>query len=82
MAILLRLRQRGISDRDVVGFDRFTGEFTPAREDVDFKGRAAGTTFNKLAFEIGTRIAHLEVSRDEVFALLASTGYAPERIHL
>jgi O-methyltransferase len=82
MAILLRLRQRGISDRDVVGFDTFTGEYTPTREDVDFKGRAAGSSFNKFAFEIGTRIAHLEVSCDEVFALLASTGYAPERIHL
>ena len=93
MAILLRLRQRGISDRDVVGFDTFAGMTKPTREDVDFKGRAAGSGIsehvNKLSNATVNTLAKItksEVlageSRDEVFALLASTGYAPERIHL
>ncbi len=82
MAILLRLRQRGISDRDVVGFDTFAGQTEPTREDVDFEGRAQGSSVNTLQTEIVNTLFESEVSRDEVFALLASTGYAPERIHL
>ena len=83
MAILLRLRQRGISDRDVVGFDTFTGHAKPTHEDVDFEGRAQSHVVNTLGTKIIKSITHFdEVSRDEVFAVLASTGYAPERIHL
>lgn len=82
MAMLLRLRHHGICDRDIVGFDTFTDEFKPTDEDVDFKGRPAGSSVNKLAFEIGSRIANFGISRDEVFARLASTGYPSERIHL
>lgn len=91
MAILLRLRQHGISDRDIVGFDTFAGMTKPTREDVDFKGKAAGsrTWVNTLAKVTVNKLAKVTklkgssgVSRDEVFALLASTGYAPERIHL
>jgi hypothetical protein len=91
MATLLRLRQRGISDRDVVGFDTFAGMTEPTREDVDFKDRAVGsrTWLNRLAKGTVNKVAKVTksgvssgVSRDEVFALLASTGYAPERIHL
>jgi len=78
----LRLRQRGISDRDVVGFDTFAGQTEPTREDVDFEGRAQGSSVNTLQTEIVNTLFESEVSRDEVFALLASTGYAPERIHL
>jgi O-methyltransferase len=81
MAILLRLRQRGISDRDVVGFDTFVGHTKPTREDVDYEGKAEGRIVKRLGKEID--ITHFdEVSRDQVFAVLASTGYPPERIHL
>ncbi len=82
MAILLRLRQRGISDRDVVGFDTFTGQTEPTREDVDFENRAQDSSVNTLQTQIVSALFESEVSRDQVFALLASTGYAPERIHL
>ena len=63
----------------------------PTREDVDFKGKAVGSgswvnTLAKVTVKRLAKVTKLEVSsgvsRDEVFALLASTGYAPERIHL
>lgn len=93
MAALLRLRQRGISDRDVIGFDTFVGMTEPTCEDVDFKGRSMadsrlGRAFTRTIDAINSlgRITKSEVpmgvSRDEVFALLASTGYPRERIHL
>ena len=83
MAILLRLCQRGISDRDIVGFDTFAGMTNPTHEDVDFKGRSAGSSFWVNILAKVTRFgASMGASRDEVFALLASTGYAPERVHL
>lgn len=80
MATLLRLRQLGIFDRDIVGFDTFTGQPNPSGEDVDYKGMAeAPNTVGKIV----DKLTHFdEVSRDEVFAVLTSTGYPPERIHL
>jgi hypothetical protein len=79
MATLLRLRQLGISDRDIVGFDTFTGQPNPSREDVDYKGMALDPNRPGI---VG-RLTHFDqVSRDEVFAVLTSTGYPPERIHL
>jgi hypothetical protein len=94
MAILSRLRQRGISDRDVAGFDVFTGmgpsgfPNQPTNEDVLFNGRSIqslmnpGRIYKTLYEQIAPRLTHFEPSRDDVFALLASTGYAPQRIHL
>ncbi|OBA84269.1 hypothetical protein A9W99_04905 [Mycobacterium sp. 1164966.3] len=90
MATLLRLLERGISDRDVAGFDMFTGlgpsgiPTQPTPDDADFKGRSVERMMNpgKLKQELGSRLTHFEVSRDEVFDRLASTGYPPERIHL
>jgi hypothetical protein len=81
MAILLRLRQLGVSDREVFGFDTFVGQPDPTPEDVDFEGRTeSGNSLGKVIVDSLTHFD--EVSRDEVFAVLASTGYAPERIHL
>ena len=85
MAILLRLRHHGITDRDVVGFDTFEAGMTDATsEDVDFKGNAVSTT--QTLVRTLAKVTKLEgstrFSRDEVFALLASTGYPRERIHL
>jgi hypothetical protein len=94
MAILSRLRQRGISDRDVAGFDVFAGmgpsgfPNQPTHEDVLVNGTAIQSLMNpgriyKMLYEqIGPRLTHFEASRDDVFALLASTGYPPQRIHL
>lgn len=81
MAVLLRLRQLGIVDRDVLGFDTFTGQPEPTGEDVDFHGRAEGR--KTVGAQIVDKLTHFdEVSRDEVFKVLASTGYPVERIHL
>jgi O-methyltransferase len=83
MAILLRLCQRGISDRDVVGFDTFEGMTKPTGEDVDFQDRAVRSrTWVETLKKVTKLEGSLAFSRDEVFAVLASTGYAPERIHL
>jgi O-methyltransferase len=90
MAVLLRLGQRGVRDRDVIGFDTFAGMTEPTAEDVDYKGRRAGrrprvvealsSAMNSVAGREWPTQAG--VSRDEVFALLASTGYDPARIRL
>lgn len=82
MAVLLRLRQLGITDRDVYGFDTFEGQPDPTPEDVDFGGRAEAAN-NTLGARIVDNLTHFdEVSREEVFSVLASTGYPQERIHL
>ena len=79
MAILLRLRQRGISDRDIVGFDTFTGMTEPTREDVDLRGRAAAR--RRRVKSLGDAVTYA-ISETEVFGLLASTGYDAGRIRL
>lgn len=93
MSILLRLHQRGITDRDIYGFDTFAGMTEATPEDVDFHDRPVGSrvwervnalslaTINGLAKITKSNVA-VGVSRDEVFALLATTGYPTERIHL
>lgn len=79
MAVLLRLRQRGISDRDIVGFDTFTGMTEPTREDVDLRGRAAGR--RRRLKSLGDAVTYA-ISEAEVFGLLISTGYDVGRIRL
>jgi len=81
MAILLRLGHLGVDDRDVVGFDTFVGQPDPTQDDVDFQGTADAR--DKLGSRIVDRLTHFDkVSRDEVFAVLASTGYPADRIQL
>lgn len=94
MAMLLRLRERGITDRDVFGFDVWRGmgpsgfPYQPTDEDVLFNGTSVQSSMNpgrisKVFYEqIMPRFTHFKPSRDDVFALLTSTGYPPERIHL
>jgi O-methyltransferase len=79
MAVLLRLRQRGISDREVVGFDTFTGMTEPTREDVDLRGRAAGR--RRRLKSLGDAVTYA-IAEPDVFGLLASTGYDVELIRL
>jgi O-methyltransferase len=80
MAVLLRLRQRGISDRDIVGFDTFTGMTEPTREDVDLRGRVAGNRQGGVK-SLSDAVKYA-IPEPEVFGLLASTGYDPRRIRL
>lgn len=79
MAVLLRLTERGITDRDIVGFDTFTGMTEPTREDVDLRGRAAGG--RRRVKSLGDAVT-FAISETEVFDLLASTGYDVGRIRL
>jgi hypothetical protein len=80
LAVLLRLQQRGISDRDIVGFDTFTGMTEPTREDVDLRGRAAARRPGGIK-SLSDAVTYA-IPEAEVFGLLTSTGYDPGRIRL
>jgi hypothetical protein len=90
MAVLLRLQQRGVADRDIVGFDTFTGMTEPTSEDADYKGRPVGRRPRavQVVADASTRLFGRDiprqggVSRNEVLALLASTGYPAHGIRL
>lgn len=79
MAALMRLRQHGVTNRDIVGFDTFAGQPAPSSIDVAYNG----LTLNPDRKDIFDRLTNFgEVARDDVFSALTSTGYPPERIHL
>jgi O-methyltransferase len=86
MAVLLRLQERCVRDREVVGFDTFSGMTEPTANDVDLNGKPVGrqpravAALSKIAGRAAPRQAG--VSRDDVFRLLTSTGYDPARIRL
>ncbi|OBF89121.1 hypothetical protein A5790_20880 [Mycobacterium sp. 852002-51152_SCH6134967] len=94
LAMLLRLRQRGIVGRDIYGYDVWAGmgpsgfPYQPTDEDVLFNGTSVQSSMNpgrlgKTIYErIMPKFTHFKPSRDDVYALLTSTGYPPERIHL
>jgi O-methyltransferase len=90
MAVVARLQQRGVRDRAIVGFDTFAGMTEPTAHDVDFRGKALGrrpravtALLDPLARLTGRDWpTQAGVSRGEVFARLASTGYDPARINL
>jgi O-methyltransferase len=90
LAVLLRLQSHGVRDRDLVGFDTFTGMTEPTAHDVDLNGKPAGrqpravAAISGVMTRLGARVVPRQagVSRDDVFRLLASTGYDPARIHL
>jgi O-methyltransferase len=90
LAVILRLQQLGVADRDVVGFDTFTGMTEPTVHDVDFKGNAASRRPRvvEAVSDAATRLfgrawpTQAGVSRDEVLAVLTSTGYDASRIEL
>jgi hypothetical protein len=89
LAVLLRLHQRGVLDREVVGYDTFTGMTEPTREDADFKGRPAGRrprgalALDAAARRLGRKWpTQAGVSRDEVHTTLTASGYPGAHIHL
>ena len=75
MAIAMRLRDRGVCDRDVVGFDTFSGMTDPTEEDVDFRG------IQQVPEDKGSQLPK-GMSLPEVTANLQGTGYPVEHIHL
>ncbi|MFI5511718.1 TylF/MycF/NovP-related O-methyltransferase [Mycobacterium sp. NPDC051804] len=94
LAMVLRLLERGITDRDVFGYDVWQGmgpsgfPYEPTDEDVLFNGASVKNSMNpgrigKALYEqVMPRVTHFQPSRDDVFGLLTSAGYPSERIHL
>jgi hypothetical protein len=86
-AVALRLRQLGVSDREIVGFDTFSGMTDPTEHDVDYKGAVAAhspvvAALSRAATRVFGSASQPGTSREEVLALLASSGYDPARIQL
>ena len=88
-AVALRLRQLGVTDRELIGFDTFSGMTEPTEHDVDYKGApAAHPPILEALSRAANRVfgspgpAQPGTARDEVFALIASSGYDPARIRL
>ena len=75
MAAALRLRDRGVTDREVVGFDTFTGMTDPGEFDQDFRG------IQQVPEDAGSQLPK-GMSFGEVTENLRSTGYPAERIRL
>jgi hypothetical protein len=75
LAILLRLHQLGVADRQVVGFDTFTGMTEASELDIDYKGDRSARRPAGLPTEPGT-------SREAVAALMATSGYPPALLSL
>lgn len=86
LAMLLKLQQLGVNDRDVYLFDTFEGMTQPTELDVSPYTRPALEAWND-ASESGRR-AWEDAFRPEVFnedsvrQLLVSSGYPAERLHL
>jgi O-methyltransferase len=81
MAAALELSRLGVSDRELVLFDTFSGMPAPSDKDVSVGGQVAYGTWKRLQLgnETSTWAA---ASLDEVRQNMLSTGYDPDRIHL
>lgn len=75
MAIAMRLRDRGVTDRELYGFDTFAGMTDPTEEDVDWRG------VQQAPPDKGSTL-HLDAGLEDVRRNMATTGYPTERIHL
>jgi O-methyltransferase len=88
-AVALRLHHLGVTDRELVGFDTFAGMTEPTEHDVDYRGAAAAhPPAVEALLHVATRVfaSHAQgqpgTSREEVLALLTSSGYDAARIRL
>ena len=75
MACAIRLRDRGVTDRELVGFDTFAGMTDPTDEDVDWRGFQQQPEDKGSQMRVGAGLA-------DVTENLRSTGYPMERIRL
>ena len=75
MAVAARLGDRGVTDRELVGFDTFEGMVDPTAEDVDFRGVAQQPEDEGSQLRVGAGL-------EDVTANLRSTGYPPDRMRL
>jgi O-methyltransferase len=88
-AVALRLCQLGVRDRELIGFDTFAGMTEPTEHDVDYTGApAAQPPILETLSHAAARVfgspgpAQPGTSREEVLALLTSSGYHAARIRL
>ncbi|HEV2814031.1 MAG TPA: TylF/MycF/NovP-related O-methyltransferase [Solirubrobacteraceae bacterium] len=75
MACALRLRDRGATDRRLLGFDTFAGMTDPTEEDVDFRG------IQQQPEDKGSQM-RVDAGLEDVTENLRSTGYPMERVRL
>ena len=75
MACAMRLRDRGVTDRELFGFDTFEGMTDPTEEDVDFRG------IQQVPEDKGSQLPKGS-GLEDVSANLSAVGYPTERIHL
>lgn len=86
LALILTLQDLGVADRDIYLYDTFTGMTQPTEHDVSPQQGSALSTWQE-ATSRGRRPWE-ELFGSEMFneaqvkALLESTGYPPERLHL
>jgi hypothetical protein len=75
MAIAMRLRDRGVTDRDLYGFDTFEGMTPPTDEDVDWRGVRQQPPDKGSTLHIGAGLEDVETN-------MRATGYPADRVHL
>ncbi len=75
MACAVRLRDRGVTDRDLYGFDTFEGMTDPGEEDVDWRG------IQQQPEDEGSMM-RVDAGLEDVTENMRSTEYPMDRVHL
>ena len=75
MACAIRLRDRGVTDRELFGFDTFAGMTDPTEEDIDWRG------IQQQPEDKGSMM-RVDAGLEDVTENMRSTGYPMERVHL
>ena len=74
LVVARALVELGVSDRDLFGFDTFTGMPAPTEDDVRYDGKQ-GADPSSMNLPVAP-------SPEEVRRLVLASGYPPERVHL
>jgi O-methyltransferase len=78
LAAVLRLRDLGVADRDIWGFDTFYGMTAPTDADADYQGKLSPAEW----FEEQAQNPAEGTSERDIRSRLQAAGYPPERIKL
>jgi len=74
LVVARALVELGVTDRDLFGFDTFTGMPAPTQEDVRYDGKRGS--------DPSAMNLHVAPSTDDVRGLVLGTGYPSDRLHL
>lgn len=74
LAIASELRRLGVNDRDLYGFDTFTGMTAPTSADVRYDGRSATDPASMNLYDAP--------SPEQVAALVTTSGYHSAHVHM